>query len=201
MAPGEVIRLWTLGTHYRHPLDFSESSLRNAKVALDRFYLTLRSLEEVRAEVEGELPAELLAALSDDLNTPQAIAVLHELVTRANKARRPAEKADRKEALAAAGRVLGLLQYDPETYLQGAGARRSQVFHGADAIAHAPADPGTVITNRIDAMRGEIERLIKERAEARRLKDFARADAIRDELQARGIILEDGPSGTTWRRA
>ncbi|MEJ2120939.1 MAG: cysteine--tRNA ligase [Alphaproteobacteria bacterium] len=176
-APGEAIRFALLTAHYRQPLDWSEEGLREAKRTLDRLYGTLRSLGDVEAEASDEaVPEAFAAALEDDLNTPQAIAELHALATEANKATEPEAKRDLKTALLSAGWLLGILQADPEEWLHGAG--------GSDVIGVAA-----------------IEELITARAAARKAKDFAEADRIRDALAAEGVQIEDGPEGTTWRRA
>jgi cysteinyl-tRNA synthetase len=164
LVPGEAIRLWMLGTHYRQPIDYSEEALAEAKRALDRFY---GALARVPAAGAGEPDSALVEALADDLNTPKALAVLHELLGELNRTADPALAA----RLEASAGLLGLLGATPEAWLQG----------GLDAA--------------------RIEALIAERQAARKGKDFARADAIRAELLAQGIILEDGPQGTTWRRA
>jgi len=176
-APGEAIRFALLSAHYRQPLDWTEEGLREAKRTLDRLYGTLRGLGDVEAAVSDEaVPEAFAAALEDDLNTPQAIAELHALASEANKAKEPGERVRLKAALLSAGALLGLLRADPEAWLHG----------GGDA----------------DAMGAEtIEELIAARAAARKARDFAEADRIRDELAAEGVELEDGPQGTTWRRA
>jgi len=177
-APGEAIRLALLGTHYRQPLDFTRDGLRQARAALDRLYGALRHAAMAAAAADpGDVapPAALVAALEDDLNTPRAIGVLHALAGALNKETDPAEKARRAAELTAGGALLGLLQADPETWFQGA---------GEGALAD-----------------DEIEALIAKRDRARADKDFAEADRIRDDLADRGVLLEDGPDGTTWRRA
>ncbi|MEQ8603420.1 MAG: cysteine--tRNA ligase [Marivibrio sp.] len=153
--PGEALRLVILKTHYRSPLDFSKEKLREAKAELDGFYRRLTG------DAAGEPPTALLSALQDDLNTPKAIAALHEC--------------DDPSAFRAGADMLGLLQQDAETWFKG----------GADGPDAA-----------------EVERLIDARKAAKKQKDFATADKIRDDLAARGVVLEDKPGGVTeWRRA
>lgn len=174
--PGEALRLTMLQTHYRQPLNWTADGVRQAKETLDRCYMALRNAADVEAAPAGPSPA-VIEALSDDLNTPLALAAVHEVVGALNKAKNAAAKAELKGRLLASGALLGLLQLDPEDWLKG-----------------APSD---------DDGLGEaaIEALIVERMDARKAKDFARADAIRDELKDKGILLEDGAGGTTWRRA
>jgi cysteinyl-tRNA synthetase len=162
-APGEAIRLLLLRTQYRSLLDFSDQGLAEAKRELDRFYRALEPYPDVTA---GDVPAAVMEALCDDINTPQALAAMHELAGQAMAGDRGAAA-----GLRAAGAVLGLLQQTPEAWFRG----------GMDDAA-------------------EIEAAIAERLAARKAKNFARADAIRAELAAKGILLEDSPKGTTWRR-
>jgi cysteinyl-tRNA synthetase len=163
-APGEVIRLLLIRTHYRSTPDFSDEGLAEARRELDRFYRALERYPEIRAV---DPPPSVMAALCDDLNTPLALSAMHGLADAAL-----AGDFDAACALRAAGDLIGLLQSDPEGWFRG----------GAD---DAP----------------EIEAAITERLAARKARDFARADAIRAKLASRGIVLEDGPQGTTWRRA
>ena len=124
------------------------------------------------AGTQGSIPERVQAALDDDLNTPLAITVLYELLADLNKASSSTEKARLKGELLAGGAVLGLLQQDPEAWLKGS----------------AEGDE-------------EIEKLIAARNAARKARNFAEADRIRTELALKGILLEDGSGGTTWRRA
>ena len=173
---GEAIRLTLLSAHYRQPLDFTGGKLSEAKAQLDGFYMALRKLLNVAKSEPPTPPAGVVDALSDDLNTPLAISRLHGILDRLNKGMDgggwTADLASYKCDLLGAGALLGLLTHDPEAWFVGPA--------GGDAE--------------------EIERLIAERKEARRARNFARADDIRDELAKSGIVLEDGPDGTTWKR-
>jgi len=169
-APGEAARYAMLMSHYRDPLDWTAERLAEAKHALDRFYLGLRNAPG--AATAAAPPAGVLSALEDDLNTPLALAALHDTLARLNRAEDGAAKLALKGELLAGGALMGLLQQDPEAWLKGGGGEAQ-----------------------------EIEALIAERNAARKRRDFAEADRIRNQLAVRGILLEDGPSGTTWRRA
>ncbi|HEX8978706.1 MAG TPA: cysteine--tRNA ligase [Parasulfuritortus sp.] len=169
----EVVRFFILRAHYRSPLNYSDQHLDDAKAALTRLYTALRGIEVPAAAVDwNDADAtRFKAAMDDDFNTPEALAVLFDLATEANRTR-SAETAAKLKALAG---VIGLLQRDPDGYLK------------------AGSGEGGYDAERIEA-------LIQERLAARKAKDFKRSDAIRDELKAAGIVLEDGPQGTTWRR-
>ncbi len=173
--PGEALRLTLLQTHYRAPLDFTKDGVRRAKSILDRFYGALRGVEAA-AGFEPEPPPALIAALTDDLNTPLALSALHEAVSELNAASNAAKKSAARNTVIAAGSLLGLLQRDPEDWFRWRGA-------GGDALDDAA----------IDAM-------IADRAAARAAKIFTKSDRIRDALADAGVILEDKPEGTIWRR-
>ena len=169
--PPEAIRLLLLRAHYRQPLDWSDDGLKQAVRTLDGWYGVLRDMTDVPGTTDGDsVPEAIERALCDDLNTPQALAELSRLADAARQADTPAARAAAKSALLGAGRALGLLQQDPESW-----------FKGGNDIDEAA-----------------IEALIEQRTRARADKDWARADAIRDELSAMGIAIEDGPQGTRW---
>ena len=173
-VPGEAFRLYTLGTHYHQPLNWMEDGLKQAKQVMDRFYTALRGTPEV--DLTGVAPdAELVEALEDDLNTPKAIAVLHTLLSVLNKAESGQDKAAAKAKLLASAHMLGLLYRNPEEWFRGNAA--------SDGLSES-----------------DIEALIQKRADARKAKDFATADAVRKELAEKGIVIEDTPSGTPWKR-
>lgn len=169
--PGEVIRFALLSTHYRQPMDWTESGLEQAKHCLDRLYTALRTCNSIKQT--NDIDPGVLNALNDDLNTPLAISHLHELATAINKTADEEEKSRLGSILKASGGMMGTLQKDPNTW-----------FHG-------------VIAGLEPEM---IEAQIKARQEARERKDFAESDRIRKELQEQGITLEDNAQGTTWRR-
>ena len=175
--PGEALRLALLKTHYRQPLDFTKDGVREAKRELDYLYGALRGGNVDTGDVASKDGARIVAALADDLNTPQALVALREMaatVYRARDVEKRAEPAidDLRRVLAASAASLGLLQAASEAWFRGG------------------VDDST-----------QIDDLVAARTAARKAKDFAEADRIRGELDALGIVLEDGPGGTIWRRA
>ncbi len=166
---GETMRFALLSAHYRQPLDWTEALLAQSKATLDRLYNALRRMKDADA-MEVDAPGALVAALCDDINTPQALAELSALASEANKAE-PFQWPRLKGQMLAAGELLGLLQQDPDDWARG---------DATDA-------------QRIDA-------LVAARIAARKAKNFAEADRIRKELAAEGVEIMDGPDGSTWRR-
>lgn len=176
----EVVRMFMLGTHYRSPLDFSDRALDEAKAALDRLYETVKRLSVLGVKSSESdtpdsllLPAHFIEAMNDDFNTPEALAVLFDLSRALNKGL----NADEDVTL-----LIG--QFHTMTKLLGIARHDvSEWFQGGDADVE------------------RIESLIAERTEAKKSRDFARADAIRNQLAAEGIVLEDTAAGTTWKKA
>ncbi len=171
--PAEALRLLFLTTHYHQPFNFTFAGLEQAKGILDKFYNALLKTSDVEA-VSCAPNTKVLSALADDLNTPAALAVLHEIAGDLNKAETTDDKARLKGELLASAGLLGLLYQQPEIWFKGG------------------------VNDNEDA---EIEAKILARSEAKKNKDWATADKIRDELKTKGIVLEDGPDGTTWKRA
>jgi cysteinyl-tRNA synthetase len=173
---GEVLRFALLSAHYRSPLNFSAELLEQAQSTLDSLYSTLRDVQDIALDMEVPLADEpFYQALNDDLNTPVAIAEIHALAHALHKAT-DEEKPALKGRMLAAGNLLGILEQDPEHWLQ--------VAASADAISA-----------------GEIEALIEERQQAKLAKDYGRADEIRQSLAEQGVVLEDSREGTKWKRA
>ncbi len=177
--PPEVVRYFLISSHYRSQVDYSEESLREARASLERLYRALRGVDAMAGQLEQDYAGRFAAAMDDDFNTPGAVAVLFELARDINRAQKEGGGA---AALAAELRrlagILGLLQDEPEVFLQ-AGAASSD---GAGLTAEA------------------IEALIAQRNAARKAKDFAESDRIRDLLKAQGIVLNDSREGTSWER-
>jgi cysteinyl-tRNA synthetase len=171
--PGEVLRFALLSSHYRSEANFTPDLLDQAKNVLDTFYGFLRNVQSVATTDVVLAEQAFYKAMLDDLNTPIAISEMHALAKAMNKADGD-EQVALKSVLLKAGELLGLLQADPEQWFQQGG---SDEF---DATA--------------------IESLIAERSQAKLDKDYARSDEIRDELKAKGLVLEDSREGTSWKR-
>ena len=173
----EVVRFFLARVHYRTYIDYSEDSLKEARVMLERFYQALREVDAVEGEIENDFETRFIEAMNDDFNTPKAISVLFELVNELNKASR--EKSEVASLLAGQlkklGGILGLLQQDPAAFMQG------------------EAGEGGLTAEAIEV-------LIEQRAAAKKNREFAEADRIREDLSAQGIILKDSREGTSWYR-
>ena len=169
----EVVRFFLLSSQYRSAINYSEDSLKEAQAKLERFYNALLGVKigEV-ADIDNEYSSRFHAAMDDDFNTPEAIAVLFDLARTINKSSGK-EQAALAGQLRFLGGVLGCLQSDPQVYLQGG-------------------------NSETDAW---IQEMIDKRTQAKADKDFATADAVRDELLQKGIVLRDGPEGTTWSKS
>lgn len=170
--PPEALRYALLTAHYRQPLDWTDGLIEQSVKTLDRLYGTLRDLLDVNAQ--AVIPESVEAALSDDLNTPIALSELARIAGEARKAETLEDKARLKSELIGAGELLGLLQQEPAIWFA----------RGQD--------------NSDDA---RIQALVDERNAAKEKRNFARSDAIRDQLAAEGILLEDTAQGVRWRRA
>lgn len=180
----EVIRYLLLASHYRSAINYAESALHEARKGLERFYTALNHITPVsdaeQVAQAGDWRARFMQVMDDDFNTPEALAVLFDLTRALNRALE-AEEMLLASALAAElrdlGGILGLLQQEPQAFLQGGQTAQSSV------------NPDV------------IETLIEKRLMAKQERDFAEADRIRDELAAQGVILKDTKDGTSWTRA
>lgn len=169
--PPEALRFALLSAHYRQPLDWSNRLVEQSVRTLDRLYGTLRELQDI--EATAVIPAGIEAALDDDLNTPAALAEIARIAGEARKAASNEEKVHLKSELLGAGLALGLLQQSPEAWFS----------RGAASDGNAA-----------------IQALVDARTQAKKDRDFARADEIRAQLDAEGVVLEDTPQGVRWTR-
>ncbi len=180
----EVVRYLLISSHYRSAINYSLETLQTARGALQRLYTALRGIDAVEIpglaalEEENGFTRRFVAAMDDDFNTPLALSVLFELVRELNLARSEGEELktrDLARTLKGLGAVLGLLQQDPEDFLKAG---------GSDALGDA-----------------DIEVLLAQREQAKRDKDYQRADEIRNQLKDQGVLLEDSREGTLWKRS
>jgi len=173
-SSAEDLRYFLVASHYRSQLQFNDSALAQAHQALERFYIALRDLPPAAAPNDSRFAARFREAMNDDLNTPMAIAVLFELAHEIHRLREKnmPEAAAHGALLKQLGGILGILQNTPEAFLQ-ANPDKSQAAH--------------------------IEKLIADREQARKEKNWTEADRLRSELAQLSVVLEDGPTGTIWR--
>ncbi|HYU12481.1 MAG TPA: cysteine--tRNA ligase [Stellaceae bacterium] len=209
-APGEVIRLALLGTHYRAPLDWTEDRLHEARQTLDRLYraLALKIDGKVDHDRAAKQASSIIAALEDDLNVPLALSELHAETVAINRYHQsmPDDCVTGQEVLRTCGRLLGILEDDPTGWLQTVSTINTnlQVTKNVDLATRTSVNVSLGMTvHRISPEeRAHIEERIEVRTLARKERRFADADRVRAELLAEGIVLEDKPDGTTdWRRA
>ncbi len=173
----ETVRYFLITAHYRSQLNYSQENLEQARASLERLYTALRGVKAVEAEdiMENEYVKRFVEVMNDDFSYPEALSILFEVARELNRVKETdeAQAAEYAGILLKLGGILGIVQGDPETFLKG---------------------------NADDDEVAEIEALIASRNQARKDKDWALADECRDKLTAMGITLEDGASGTTWRR-
>jgi len=182
----EVIRYFIVSSHYRSPVNFSDTALKEAKTALSRFYHAFKAYEQVfgqtkTSHLEQTYIERFNTAMRDDFNTPEAMAVLFELIRELNRAvkeQQPELATTLYSTLRALTDILGLVQHNVDDFL------KSTIGHEDSGLSDS-----------------EIETLIQQRADAKKAKDFTGADAIRKSLLDSGIVLEDTRQGTVWRRA
>jgi cysteinyl-tRNA synthetase len=189
----EEVRFFILRAHYRSPLNYSDKHLDDAKAALTRLYTALRNIDIPTNEIDWQQPQakRFKEAMDDDFNTPEAMAVLFDLANEVNKTK----SIETASLLKGLGAVIGLLQDSVDSYLQ---SPSGDVIHTQTGNAVADGFSAN-ITSGINTEK--INEMILFRVEAKKTKNFAEADRIRKELSDAGIILEDTPQGTTWRRA
>lgn len=199
---GETLRLALLSAHYRQPLPWTQNLIAQSKARLDRWY---RAKQILKLRGKPSPTKDFIAALADDLNTPQAIAIIDDLVGEALRLRKRADSAvdgEKRTLITKAARIarqalgcgemLGLLNLTYRERFQGSYSLKAKPGHYRMTGGEA--------TFTLDRSEEFIDAKIAARTEAKARRDFAEADRIREDLKNDGIVLEDGPAGTTWRR-
>ena len=173
--PGEVLRYALLSGHYRQSLNWTDKSIDQAHSTLNRIYRVLKRVESFEIDIKNtSLPESILNSLCDDLNTPEAMAHLNDMVSKLSKSTNDSDITKLKQQVISSGKILGILQESPDSWL---------------GIGQSQSDDTSMIN-----------KLIEQRNEARKLKNFSEADQIRNKLSGMGIEIEDTPDGTIWRK-
>jgi cysteinyl-tRNA synthetase len=201
----EVVRYFVVNSQYRGPINYTPDSLSQADAALERLYLALRGVTPAAGAVRSGATDRFEAAMNDDFNTPIAVAEMQALAREINTAKAAGDvtKAGQGAAeLKALGARLGLLGLEPEVFLRKTAARKAAGTASEPAkLEMKGGEAAFVVTEGVSLSDADIDRLIDERATARKAKNFKESDRIRDLLAANGVVLEDMPGGKTlWRR-
>ncbi|TWT22183.1 cysteine--tRNA ligase [Luteimonas wenzhouensis] len=194
--PPEALRYALMSAHYRQPLDWSDELVEKSVKTLDRLYGTLRDADALRVlsilRGQGDpepqsprIPETIERALEEDLNTPKALAELAEIASKVRQLRNQ----------------LVHVQQPPQEGIRRLTVLTARLRGAGSALGLLQQDPGAWFARGADADEARIQALIDERTAAKKARDFARADAIRDQLAAEGILLEDTPQGVRWKRA
>jgi cysteinyl-tRNA synthetase len=190
----EIIRFFILSSHYRSPLNYSDEQLNEAATALNRLYTALRGVTVPDAPILPDYQSRFEQAMDDDFNTPVAVSVLFDLARELNKAKgsEPVKEGQLAATLKKLGGLLGILQADPDAWLKGEVVGLASIAAGSDTV---------MASGQVGLSSDQIEQQVQLRLDAKKAKNWALADQIRDQLKEQGIILEDAPNGTTsWRR-
>jgi cysteinyl-tRNA synthetase len=193
----EVIRYFMLSSHYRGPINYAIDNLDQADAALERLYLALRGLDLPMEARRSAATDRFQAAMDDDFNTPLALSELQQMAKDINVAKAKGDlktAADLGAEMVHLSEVLGILRQAPDVFLRKAAPKRGPEAYSTKVARGTAVPVGAALSD------AQIDDLVRQRTAARKSKDWKESDRIRDELSAQGILLEDGPQGTTWRR-
>jgi cysteinyl-tRNA synthetase len=192
----QTLRFFIVRAHYRSPLNYSDVHLEDARGALKRLYTALDLVAPAQVAIDWTQPqaAKFKAAMDNDFATPEAVAVLFELAAEVNRSKSPQVAG----LLKALGGCLGILQGEPRSFLQRRFGSMAAIETGADTFAASGTVSPAAMQSEFEQM---VDRRIAERAAAKKARNFAEADRIRNELLAQGVMLKDSPAGTTWEAA